>query len=182
LRSFLAPQRLAHPLARVPHLERGHMGVALGCRHPRMAKHLLNDADVHACSISSVAAVCRASWIRASRTPACLSRTRETRPPRSHKSGGLPGSRHAHRFPGSQDSEHRPAGEIPYLRLRAHGRHHAARPQPPKLRRSAPGKPPRVQPSPRRPAHAPTAAEAPLPGDPAPRPEPSSPSSPRQLT
>ena len=47
LRSSLAPRRLAHPLARVPHLERGHVGVSLGCRHPGVAKHLLNDADVH---------------------------------------------------------------------------------------------------------------------------------------
>ena len=48
LYSSLAPQRLAHPLARVPHLERGHVGVALGCRHPGVAKYLLDDADVHA--------------------------------------------------------------------------------------------------------------------------------------
>jgi hypothetical protein len=48
LRPSLAPQRLAHPVTRVPHLERGDVGVALGCRHSRVAKHLLDDADVHA--------------------------------------------------------------------------------------------------------------------------------------
>ena len=48
LRSSLAPQRLAHPLASIPHLERGHMGVPFGCRHPRMAEHLLDHADVDA--------------------------------------------------------------------------------------------------------------------------------------
>src|SRR6185312_10560736 len=72
LRPYLAPQCFAYPLARVPHLERGHVGVALGCRHPCVAKYLLNDSDVHPCSISRVAAVCRASWTLASRTPACL--------------------------------------------------------------------------------------------------------------
>ena len=48
LHSSLTPQRLAHPLARVPHLKCGHVGIALGCRHPRMAKYLLDDTDVHA--------------------------------------------------------------------------------------------------------------------------------------
>jgi hypothetical protein len=42
------PQRLAHPLARVLHLERRHVGVALCRRHPRMTGDLLNNADVHA--------------------------------------------------------------------------------------------------------------------------------------
>jgi hypothetical protein len=31
----------------VPHMERGHVGVALGCGHPGMAKHLLDYADMH---------------------------------------------------------------------------------------------------------------------------------------
>jgi len=37
-----------------------------------VAKYLLDDADVHALFESNVAAVCRASWTLASRTPACL--------------------------------------------------------------------------------------------------------------
>ncbi len=48
LGSPLAPQHLAHPLASIPHLERGHVGVPFGGRHPRMTEHLLNDADVDA--------------------------------------------------------------------------------------------------------------------------------------
>jgi len=48
LRSCMAPQRLTHPLARVLHLERGHVGVALSCRHPGVAKYLLDNADMNA--------------------------------------------------------------------------------------------------------------------------------------
>jgi hypothetical protein len=48
LPSSLAPQRLVHALARVLHLERGHVGVTLRCSHPRVAKDLLHHADVHA--------------------------------------------------------------------------------------------------------------------------------------
>jgi len=48
LPSSLAPQCLADPLAGILHLERGHMGVALRRGHPRMAKNLLDDADMHA--------------------------------------------------------------------------------------------------------------------------------------
>jgi hypothetical protein len=48
LASSLAPQRLAHPLACVLHLERGHVGVSLRRRHPGMPKNLLHDADVQA--------------------------------------------------------------------------------------------------------------------------------------
>jgi len=66
--SSRTPQRLVHALARVLHLKRGHVGVTLGCRHPGMAKNLLHYADMHPCAISSVAAVCRASWTLASRT------------------------------------------------------------------------------------------------------------------
>lgn len=47
LLSSLAPQRLAHPLAGVLHLQRGHMGVPLSSRQPGMAEHLLDDADMH---------------------------------------------------------------------------------------------------------------------------------------
>ena len=46
--SSSAPQRLVHLLAGVLHLEGGDVGVALGCRHPRMTKYLLDNADVHA--------------------------------------------------------------------------------------------------------------------------------------
>jgi len=44
----VAPQSLVHTLARVLHLERGHVGVALGRRHPGVSKDLLHDADVNA--------------------------------------------------------------------------------------------------------------------------------------
>jgi hypothetical protein len=54
LYSSLAPQRFAHSLARVPHLECGHVGVALGRRHPRVTKYLLDNADVHALFDSGV--------------------------------------------------------------------------------------------------------------------------------
>jgi len=47
LPSSLTPQRLAHPLAGVLHLERGHVGVPLGRRHPGLAKPLLHDANVY---------------------------------------------------------------------------------------------------------------------------------------
>ena len=43
-----APTRLADPLGRVPHLERGYVGKALGSRHPRVAVHLLDDPEVNA--------------------------------------------------------------------------------------------------------------------------------------
>ena len=48
LPSFLAPQRLVHPLAGVLHLEGGDVGVALGRRNSGVPKYLLHDADVHA--------------------------------------------------------------------------------------------------------------------------------------
>src|SRR5262249_25729398 len=49
------------------------MGVALRCRHPGMAKHLLHDADVYAlldqqCGRGVPGVVDCASWILASRT------------------------------------------------------------------------------------------------------------------
>jgi hypothetical protein len=47
LPSSKTPQRLVHTLARVLHLKRGHVGITLGCRHPGMAKNLLNYADMH---------------------------------------------------------------------------------------------------------------------------------------
>lgn len=47
LPSPFAPQRLVHPLARILHLERGYVGIALRRRHPGVAEHLLHNANVH---------------------------------------------------------------------------------------------------------------------------------------
>jgi len=52
LSSYLAPQRLIHALARVLHLERGHVCITFRCRHPGVAENLLHYTDVHALEVS----------------------------------------------------------------------------------------------------------------------------------